>query len=161
MLVGCSNHTIPGLCRTFTPTAPHNHHKNPTPVSFSYSCKSSQTSLGSLPCSPQEVSLCALKFGGGIYSGIRGWPQKGDTQGFAVSASTASPAGCSHQLRTPVQLCQQRHTRIPPCSVLQFASVPLAVPTSEVLCSNLNPIFEGGQRPTEASREAGIWAVTV
>ena len=145
MLVGCSNHTSPGLCGTLTPTAPHNHHKNPTPVSFPYSCKSSQTSLGSLPYSPQEVSLCALKFGGVVYSGIRGWPQKGDTQGFVVSASTACPAGRSHQLRTPVQLRQQRHTRIPPCSVLQFASVLSQCPPLQYCVPIWTPYLKGGR----------------
>lgn len=68
-------------------------------------------------------------------------------QGWAVSASTASPAGYRHQLRTFTQPHQQRYNvshvevRIPPYSVLQPASIPLMAPTSEALCSNPDPVL--------------------
>lgn len=63
-----------------------------------------------------------------------GWPQQ---RGYTVTCCALMHCISSSQpLRSPVRLHQQKCTRTLPCSVVQFASVPLMVPISEVLCSD-------------------------
>ena len=93
MLVGCSNHTSPGLRRAFTPTAPSTIIKPHTCLLSLLSKVILRPVQEACPALPRKSHYLLSNLG--VLFWYRGNHNKGDTQRSVVSVSTAPPAGHS------------------------------------------------------------------